>query len=72
MKLVTVKVIFEVLLVPNKWVFRIQVNYVKPEAELLLNCLSASLPIIVTASSDGILRKLPKATGCVGCENCLM
>ena len=28
MKLVVVKVIFEVLLVPNKWVFRIQVNYV--------------------------------------------
>ena len=28
MKLVMIKIIFEVLLVPNKRVFRIQVNYV--------------------------------------------
>ena len=28
MKLMVVKIIFEVLLVPNKQVFRIQVNYV--------------------------------------------
>ncbi len=32
MKLVVVKIIFEVLLVPNKRVFRIQVNYVKRKA----------------------------------------
>ena len=29
MKLIVVKVIFEVLLVPNKRVFRIRVNYVR-------------------------------------------
>ena len=33
MKLVVVKVIFEVLLVPNKRVFRIQVNSVTKETE---------------------------------------
>ena len=42
MKLVVVKIIFEVLLVPNKGVFRIQVNYVIPIGFAYLGRKSAS------------------------------
>ena len=61
MKLVMIKIIFEVLLVPNKRVFRIQVNYVNAFQPLFfffliqLRSMGAVIILYVTRSIMMIL-----------------